>query len=173
MEIESERILLRGWREEDAPMLYRFASDPDVGPRAGWLAHTTVDESREVIRTVFLNPTTWAIVLKSNGLPIGAVGYGPSCNCGLPALDGEPTVGYWVAKPYWGLGICTEALRMMLDHVRRTTDIRSFVSGHFVDNPASGRVMEKCGFEPTGEICTSPTLAIGSDRPIRVLRLWL
>ena len=62
---------------------------------------------------------------------------------------------------------------MMLDHVRRTTDIRSFVSGHFVDNPASGRVMEKCGFEPTGEICTSPTLAIGSDRPIRVLRLWL
>lgn len=86
MEIESERILLRGWREEDAPMLYRFASDPDVGPRAGWLAHTTVDESREVIRTVFSNPTTWAIVLKSNGLPIGAMGYGPSCNL-------------WIARP--------------------------------------------------------------------------
>ncbi|MGM9800814.1 MAG: GNAT family N-acetyltransferase [Candidatus Limisoma sp.] len=171
--METERILLRPWRDDDAPVLYRFASDPDVGPRAGWAAHTSVDESREVIRSVFMNPTTWAIVLKSNNLPIGAMGYGPSCDCGLPAFDDEPTVGYWVAKPYWGLGICTEALRMMIDHVRRTADMRSFVSGHFVDNPASCRVMEKCGFVPTGDICTSPTLVIGSDRPIRVLRLWL
>lgn len=173
MIMESARIILRRWTLDDADALFRSASDPEVGPRAGWKPHDSVEESREVIAKVFDNPTTWAIVLKSSGLPIGAIGYGPSCDSGLPSLPGEPTVGYWIARPYWGQGICTEALRLMIDHVARTTDIRSMVSGHFVDNPASGRVMEKCGFVPTGEICTSSTLPIGSSKPIRVLRLIL
>lgn len=173
MTMETERILLRRWNVEDAAVLFSYASDPDVGPRAGWKPHTSVEESREVIQNVFDNPTTWAIVLKSTCEPIGAIGYGPSCDCGLPALPDEPTIGYWVAKLYWNCGICTEALRLMLDYIKNSTDIRSLVSGHFTDNPASGKVMEKCGFIATGEICTSPTLAIGSDRPVRVLRLTL
>lgn len=171
--METERILLRRWTIEDADVLYRYASDPDVGPRAGWQPHASVEESREIIRNVFDNSTTWAIVLKATGEPIGAIGYGSSCNCGLPALPDEPTIGYWVAKPYWNSGICTEALSLMLKHIRESTNITSLISGHFIDNPASGRVMEKCGFKATGEICTSPTLAIGSDRPVRVLRLTL
>jgi len=44
---------------------------------------------------------TWAIVLKDIDEPIGAMGYGPSCECDLPAREGEPLIGYWVAKPYW------------------------------------------------------------------------
>lgn len=171
--METERIYLRHWTVEDAETLYRLASDPDVGPRAGWTPHASVNESREVILKVFDNPTTWAIVLKATNEPIGAIGYGPSCDCGLPALPDEPTIGYWVAKPYWNMGICTEALHLMLDHIRLNTSICSLVSGHFTDNPASGKVMEKCGFTPTGEECTSPSLAIGCDRPIRVLRLQL
>ena len=171
--METERILLRRWTIEDADVLYRYASDPDVGPRAGWQPHASVEESREIIRNVFDNSTTWAIVLKATGEPIGAIGYGSSCDCGLPALPDEPTIGYWVAKPYWNSGICTEALSLMLKHIRESTNITSLISGHFIDNPASGRVMEKCGFKATGEICTSPTLAIGSDRPVRVLRLTL
>jgi len=89
----------------------------------------------------------------------------------LPARDGEPLIGYWVAKPYWNQGICTEALRLMLDHIRQTTDIKSLISGHFVDNPASGRVMEKCGFVPTGETCIDANQYQGANRSIRVLRL--
>jgi RimJ/RimL family protein N-acetyltransferase len=76
-----------------------------------------------------------------------------------------------VAKPYWNQGICTEALRLMLDHIRETTDIKSLISGHFVDNPASGRVMEKCGFVPTGETCIDANQYQGANKPIRVLRL--
>lgn len=169
--LESARLLLRPWRETDAEVLYKYASDPDVGPRAGWPPHKTVDESREIIRTLFNNDTTWAIELKETGEAIGAMGYGPSCDCALPSRDGEPIVGYWVAKPYWNQGICTEALRLMLDHIRKTTDIPSFISGHFVDNPASGKVMEKCGFVPTGEICYDENMYQGTGRPIRVLRL--
>ena len=169
--METDRILLRRWTEDDADTLFKYASCPDVGPRAGWAPHTSAEESREVIRNVFDNPTTWAIVLKATEEPIGAIGYGPSCDCGLPALPDEPTIGYWVAKPYWNCGICTEALRLMLHHIRHNTNITSLISGHFTDNPASGKVMKKCGFVATGEVCTAPTLAIGADRPIRVLRL--
>ena len=194
---ETERILLRPWRDSDAEVLYKWASDPDVGPRAGWAPHQSVEESLEIIRTVFNDALhTWAIELKetgetmeqreqsdacidsaesrqrkTEGQPIGAMGYGPSCECDLPARDGEPLIGYWVAKPYWNQGICTEALRLMLDHIRETTDIQSLISGHFVDNPASGRVMEKCGFAPTGETCIDANQYQGEGRPIRVLRL--
>ena len=144
------------------------------GPRAGWPPHQSVEESLEVIRTVFCDVTnTWAIELKETGEAIGAMGYGPSCNCNLPARDGEPLIGYWIAKPYWNKGICTEALGLMIEHIRCRTDIKSLISGHFVDNPASGRVMEKCGFVPTGETVIDETQYQGADRPIRVLRLTI
>ena len=156
--METNRIVLRPWRESDAETLFKWASDPDVGPRAGWAPHKSVEESLEIIRTVF---------------HVGAMGYGPSCECDLPAREGEPLIGYWVAKPYWNRGICTEALQLMLDHIRQKTDIKSLISGHFVDNPASGRVMEKCGFIPTGETCIDEKQYQGKNRPIRILRLEL
>ena len=161
--METNRIILRPWRESDAETLFKWASDPDVGPRAGWPPHQSVEESLEIIRTVFRDATnTWAIELKETGKAIGAMGYGPSCECDLPAREGEP---------YWNQGICTEALQLMLDHIRQTTDIKSLISGHFFDNPASGRVMEKCGFIPTGETCIDANQYQGANRPIRVLRL--
>ena len=169
--METERILLRPWREADAPALFKYASDPEVGPRAGWPPHKSVEESLEIIRTLFMNDTTWAIVLKETGEVIGAMGYGPSCDCALPARDGEPICGYWVGRPYWNQGICTDALRLMIEHIRLTTEIPSLISGHLIDNPASGRVMEKCGFIPTGETVVDPSQ--GRDTAIRVLRLEL
>ena len=108
--MKTERITLRPWLETDAKALYKYASDPEVGPQAVWAPHLSEEESLEIIRTVFHNPTTWAIVWNATGEAIGAIGDGPSCDCSLPALDGEPTVGYWVGKPYWGKAICTEAL---------------------------------------------------------------
>ncbi len=168
--LESDRIVLRPWRENDAAALYKYASDPEVGPRAGWPPHKSIKESLEIIRTVFHSDTTWAIVLKETGEPIGAMGYMISDGNLLPSRSDEPLVGYWVGKPFWNQGICTEALQLMLDHIRETTDIRSLIGSHFIDNPASGRVMEKCGFVPTGETCVDETLA-GSDSPMRVLRL--
>ena len=73
--METDRILLRPWRESDAGMLYKYASDPEVGPRAGWPPHKSVEESLEIIRTVFNNDHTWAIVLKETGEVIGCIGY--------------------------------------------------------------------------------------------------
>ena len=75
-DMETNRIFLRPWHDSDARILYKWASDPDVGPRAGWAPHQSVEESLEVIRTVFKDATnTWAIELKETGEAIGAEDY--------------------------------------------------------------------------------------------------
>ncbi|MGN0234495.1 MAG: GNAT family N-acetyltransferase [Bacteroidaceae bacterium] len=171
--LHTPRLLLRPWEESDARDLYLLARDPDVGPRAGWSPHQSVEESRSVIRNVFSNSTTWAVVLQESNTLVGAIGYGHSCDCALPCRPGEPIVGYWIGKPYWNRGFCSEALKAVIQYVRMRTSLSSLLSGHFVDNPASGSVMLKCGFIPTGEICQDNSLHDGAHRDIRVLRLEL
>ena len=58
--IETDRLILRPWLDTDAEALFRYASDPDVGPRAGWPPHKDIEESRRVIRDIFTNDRTWA-----------------------------------------------------------------------------------------------------------------
>lgn len=88
--MQTDRIILRPWQESDAEALYKYASEPEVGERAGWPPHQSVEESLEIIRTVFQNDTTWAIELKETGEAIGAMGYMPVCELNLPARKGEP-----------------------------------------------------------------------------------
>ncbi|MBO7439106.1 MAG: GNAT family N-acetyltransferase, partial [Bacteroidales bacterium] len=82
----------------------------------------------------------------------------------------EPLMGYWVGKPYRNKGICTEALNLMIKHIRAVSEYKSLISSQVVDNPASGRVMQKCGFVPTGETCVDSDLS-GMEKPMAVLRL--
>ena len=73
--IETKRLSFRSWRESDAEELFRLASDPDVGPRAGWPPHKSVEESLEIINTVFNSDHVWALVLKETSQLIGCMGY--------------------------------------------------------------------------------------------------
>jgi len=73
--------------------------------------------------------------------------------CGLDGHgDGLWEIGYWVGKPWWGQGFITEAASTVLNWGRDERGITKFVSGHFTDNPASGRVLTKLGFEPVGVV---------------------
>ena len=110
---ETERLILRPWSEEDAEECYRYAKDPDVGPAAGWPVHTSVENSREIIRNVLSKPETYAIVLKETGLPVGSIGLHRN---DLATGDDEAELGYWLGKPYWGQGIVPEAARELLRH---------------------------------------------------------
>ena len=169
--MQTSRILLRPWRESDAETLYQYASDPDVGPRAGWPPHQSVGESLEIIRTIFHSDHIWAIELKKTGEAIGCIGYYAHCESNIDIGENDVEAGYWVAKPYWNRGICTEALQLLIDYCFKTKGSRTIWSDFFVDNPASGRVMEKCGFRDTGRETVCPKLEVGADRPVRVMRL--
>ena len=169
--METNRILLRPWCDDDAEALFKYASDPDVGPRAGWPPHKTVEESLEIIRTVFNTDTMWAVELKETSKPIGCVGYLPASASNLKINDNECEVGYWIAKPYWGRGICTEAVRLVIDYCFNVKGFTTLWGDYFPENPASGKVMEKCGFVDTGEEVLCPNLLVGADRPVKVMKL--
>ena len=169
--MQTSRILLRPWRESDAETLYQYASDPEVGPRAGWPPHQSVEESLEIIRTLFHSETMWAVEWKETGEAIGCVGYLPASASNLEIADDQCEVGYWIARPYWGKGICTEAMRLVVEHCFRVKGFTILWGTYFPDNPASGRVMEKCGFRDTGRETVCPKLEVGADRPVKVMRL--
>ena len=169
--METKRLILRPWQESDAGTLFKHASDPDVGPRAGWPPHKSVEESLEIIKTVFSGEGMWAVELKETGEAIGCVGYllcGES-NLNIGLTDAE--IGYWIAKPYWNMGICTEAMRAVVDYCFNVKGFEVLWGDYFPENPASGRVMEKCGFVDTGREVLCPSLEVGSDKPVRVMRL--
>lgn len=169
--LETKRLILRPWLESDAGMLFKYASDPDVGPRAGWPPHKSVEESLEIIRTVFSGEGMWAVELKETSEVIGCVGYLPAAFSNLDIEEDQCEVGYWIAKPYWNQGICTEAMRAIVDYCFNVKGFTVLWGDYFPDNPASGRVMEKCGFIDTGKETLCPTLEVGAGRPVRVMML--
>lgn len=72
--IETPRLILRPWREGDAAELYRYAKDSEAGPAAGWPVHSSVEESRQIIRNVLSVRDTYAVALRETGLPVDSVG---------------------------------------------------------------------------------------------------
>ena len=169
--METERILFRPWRNNDAETLYKYASDPEVGPRAGWPPHKSVEESLEIIRTLFHSDHMWAIELKETGEPIGCMGYMVHGESNIDIGENDAEVGYWIARPYWNRGICTEALRPLIDYCFNVKGFRTLWADFFPDNPASGKVLEKCGFCDTGKVNRCSRLQLGSDRPVKIMRL--
>ena len=100
MMLETERLLLRPWMESDAEDLYRYASDPEVGPIAGWPVHTSVENSREIIRDVFSAEETYAVCLKGDGRAIGSIGLIPPEQTQVAAPPTEMEIGFWIGVPF-------------------------------------------------------------------------
>ena len=150
MTLETKRLILRPWEDADAEILYKWASDPDVGPRAGWPAHTSVTNSLEIIHGPLGGPETYALVLKETGEPIGSAGlFPPEEFCrpvNLPEDAVQLELGYWVAKPYWGQGLVPEAGRELLRHAFEDLNCVMAHCCHFDFNAQSKRVIEKLGF---------------------------
>lgn len=146
MILETERIILRPWQENDAADLYEYARSPLVGPVAGWPVHTSVENSREIIETVFSAPHTWAVVLKETGKPVGSIGLmrGEASNLSIGSDEGE--LGYWIGVPYWGQGLIPEATTEALRYGFETLGLKKIWCGYFEGNSKSRRVQEKCGF---------------------------
>ena len=169
--IVTERLLLRRWKLSDADALYKYACDPEVGPHAGWPPHKNVEESKMIIRELFTNDYTWAVILKETNEPIGCMGYYPFGKSNIEIGENDAEVGYWIGKPHWNNGYCTEALQAMIHYCYEKKHFQTLWADFFVDNPASGRVMEKCSFTDTGKENYCSNLYHGEDRPIHIMIL--
>ena len=143
MILQTKRVILRPWCEDDAAALYKYASDPEVGLPAGWPPHASVEDSRMIIRTVFSAPEVYAICQGEGGEPIGCIGFHRK---DLAEADDEYELGYWLGKPFWGQGITVEAARELLRHAFEDLGMRRILCGHYDGNLRSRRVQEKLGF---------------------------
>jgi RimJ/RimL family protein N-acetyltransferase len=94
-------------------------------------------------------------------------------SCGLARRpSGAVEMGYWIARPFWRQGFASEACGALVD-IARTLLLSSLEGSHFIDNPASSRVLEKLGFEPIGIIAPRMSCARGEEVPARLMRLRL
>ncbi len=144
--LQTERLLLRPWEERDAGTLYRWASDPAVGPPAGWPPHKNIEESREVLRCILCRPESYAVCLRCDGVPIGSASLHFSDVSDLACGEGECELGYWLARPFWGLGIMPEAAEELLRRAFEELGMERVRCGYYEGNERSRRVQEKCGF---------------------------
>ena len=165
----TERLLLRpGWAEDAAALAQAIADEMIVRnlATAPWPyrlrdAEAFLAQPRDPVLPSLL------IFERTGGAPqlVGACGLGrrPS---------GAVEMGYWIARPHWGRGFATEASIAVID-IARTLRLGRLEGSHFLDNPASGRVLEKLGFEPTGITAPRLSCARGVEAPSRLLKLEL
>jgi len=147
--IDTERLILRGWRETDLNDLYEYASVDGVGEMAGWPHHRSVDESRRILQEMFLPcKSVFAVELKENGKVIGSVGLHKSWAEEDPAYFHMKTaeVGYALSKTYWGKGLMPEAVAAVIKFTFARFDLDALTCSHYTFNNQSRRVIEKCGF---------------------------
>lgn len=167
--IESRRLTLRAPAPQDAPRLARLASDPDIARMTTRMPHpySLTEAEAFIARVAGQDPrrdNTFLIEHEDLG-PVGMLGL-------FAGGDPYPEMGYWIGRPFWGRGLATEAARAALGWARRSWGKRAILAGHFVDNPASGRVLENAGFLYTGETRRQFSLARGEAVDTRMM-LWL
>ena len=145
--IETERLILRGWKETDAEDFYEYAKVDGVGQMAGWLPHKNIEESRTVLGLFIREKKTFAIELKENGKVIGSLGLEErEESLPVPEESMGREIGYAIGKDYWGRGLVPEAVKAVIDYCFKELDFDWLTCGHFVRNHQSRRVVEKCGF---------------------------
>jgi RimJ/RimL family protein N-acetyltransferase len=163
----TERLLLRpGWAD-DAPALHAAFNDKAVTmklARAPW-PYQLEDAQAYLARPRAAGEASFLILDRHKGSS-GLIG-----GIGIHDQDGAPELGYWIARSHWGKGYATEAGRAVVQLAKFTLRHKRLVSGHFVDNPASGNVLRKLGFQGTGKIEPRTCSARRAELPCALFEL--
>lgn len=163
--LETERLILRGWERKDAKELYEYASNPNVGPAAGWKPHSSIQESRDIIDRIFRANMTWAIVHRATGRVIGSIGLEQDkIRTGIESRE----LGYSLSEDHWGEGIMTEAAGRVIAYAFEELALDVLMIRTSDNNRRSRRVIEKCGFTYEGTLRRAYRIYDGTLRETRV-----
>ncbi|BBF94684.1 N-acetyltransferase GCN5 [Blastochloris tepida] len=164
--LETERLVLRTPRLEDAAVIAALADDPAVAVNTALIPHPYRKQDAEAWIAQLAGPdddgATFGIYPKHRDTFAGA--------CGLNRLDGAMHLGYWLGAPYRNAGLATEAARAVIDFAFTRLDLPEITSAARVTNAASRRVLEKCGFQWTG-VGLTRVKALGASVPVDRFRL--
>ena len=163
------RLLLRPGFPEDAPALAHAIADKAIVMNLAVVPWPYSMRDAEAFLAKPRDPVLPSLLIFERGTgALELVGA-----CGLARRpSGSVELGYWIARDCWGRGYATEACTALVD-IARTLGLPSLEGSHFVDNPASARVLEKLGFEPLGIIAPRMSCARGEEVPARLMRLEL
>ena len=162
--LETERLVLRAPRLEDAKAVAALANDRRIAENTARIPHPYhLADAERFISTVNRSDDELAFLITRKGAVIGA--------CGLSLREREPPdLGMWLGVAFWGQGYATEAVRAVIDHAFEDLRYEALQAGARVTNPASRRVLEKCGFQWTG-VGLYRIRALASSAPIDRFRL--
>ena len=158
----SDRLLLRPIWPEDWQGVFSGIADEGVVrnlARAPW-PYSEQDARDFTKRALAPNEPRFLITRARDACVVGCIGLDLNDQEYPDAIE----IGYWIARPFWGQGFATEAGRAVLS-IAHTLGYRRVVGSHFLDNPASGRVLEKLGFEPTGRVVERHSCGRGEQAP--------
>ena len=149
--LRTDRLILRPWYETDLEDLFEYASIEGVGEMAGWLHHSDMNVSREILEMFIKEKKTFAIVFKENNKVIGSIGiekYGREEALSEFFNYKGREIGFVLSKDYWGQGLMVEAAKAVINYLFNELDYDFLLCGHFDFNKQSARVQEKLGFTP-------------------------
>ena len=162
--LETERLVLRAPRLGDAKVVKTLANDRRIAENTARIPYPyKPSDAEDFIASANRGNETAFVIALRDGAVIGA--------CGFSQVDRHPPeIGYWLGVKHWGKGYATEAVRAVIDHAFSDLDCEALQSSARVTNPASRRVLEKCGFQWTGAgLCRVRALA--SSVPVNRFRL--
>lgn len=141
--IETERLILRPLTVDDAESVFEWAGDERVAEYMIYTCHNSIEVTKEWLESLesLENEYTWGFVRKSDGKLIGSGGIR------FRASENAWSFGYNFRYDCWGNGYATESAKRIISYVIENHNAKDFIAEHAVDNPASGRVIEKCGLE--------------------------
>jgi RimJ/RimL family protein N-acetyltransferase len=161
--LKTERLTLRAPRQADAKAIALLANDLRVSANLSRVPHPYgVDDAEQFIASANKRDGEACFVVTRESRPIGM--------CSVEPRDDGFELGYWYGAPHWGRGFATEAARAVIDHAFADLEHEALQSGARVTNPASRRVLEKCGFQWTG-VRLIRIRAINSSAPSDRFRL--
>jgi RimJ/RimL family protein N-acetyltransferase len=138
--LKTNRLLLQPVQMADAAAIAALACEFDVARMTARMPHPyTIDDARDWIGQIAGSGET-VFAIAHDGELIGCAGY-------MPLDDARAEIGYWLGKPWWGRGLATEAARALVQDAFEAGGFEQIDTGHFADNAASGRVLEKLGFK--------------------------
>jgi RimJ/RimL family protein N-acetyltransferase len=161
--LATARLVLRAPRRSDIKAIATLVNDHRIATNTARIPHPyAIEDAEQFIAAVNKREGEACFVIALECAPIGV--------CSVDLREDGPEVGYWLGVSYWGRGFATEAVRALIDHAFGDLEHETLISGARVSNPASRRVLEKCGFQWTG-VRLSRIRAINSAAPIDRFRL--
>ncbi len=149
--LETQRLILREFKENDLTDFYEYASVDGVGEMAGWSHHENIEITKEILNSFIKDNKVFAIVYKENNKVIGSLGvekYGMEDKLDeFKNLYGKE-IGYVLSKDYWGKGLMPEAVKCVINYLFDECNLDFIICGYYLFNNQSKRVQEKCGFKP-------------------------